>query len=40
MEEGRILWTLIIVIAACSIIGTWSGLKDMAKGLLSVFRRD
>lgn len=40
MDYMRILLILLLVIGACCVIGTWSGLKDSAKGLIDVFRRD
>lgn len=40
MEEPRLLWTLLLVICACCVVGPWSGVKATLKGLISVFRRD
>lgn len=40
MEGTRILLILLMVICACSIVGTWSGLKAQVKGLIKVLRRD
>ena len=34
------LWTLIIIVAACIIVGSWAGLKESVKGLITVFKRD
>ncbi|MCU9528061.1 hypothetical protein [Pseudomonas mosselii] len=40
METSRTLLLTLIVIGVCGIVGTWSGIKETVKGLISVLRRD
>lgn len=40
MDTAKIMLLLLIVVGACGIVGTWSGLKETVKGLISVLRRD
>ncbi|MGH2434189.1 MAG: hypothetical protein ACOKSU_21870 [Pseudomonas sp.] len=40
METSKNLLLLLMVMGACGIVGTWSGIKETMKGLITVLRRD
>lgn len=39
MALSSFLITLILVIGVCSLVGPWSGLRDIVKGLIEILRR-
>lgn len=39
MAISQFLITLILVIGVCSLVGPWSGVREIVKGLIEMLRR-